>query len=216
MKDPGQRGRIFNPSTQDSKMPDAPNKPAKPAAARKTTRSLARKAVQGDIAPSTKARALGKFVAHEALDAAQGKAIAAALDLVRHDATGTPEQRAKGLRAMLEGASPDDARVLREALTGRLKGETGKKGINPDDVLSDDWRDGGYPYRNLMRRSSYEETKFHLQVELLKLQAWVKETGQRVVILFEGRDAAGKGGAIKRFMEHLNPRVRTRGGAGKA
>jgi polyphosphate kinase 2 (PPK2 family) len=73
-------------------------------------------------------------------------------------------------------------------------------------VLSDDWRDGGYPYRNLMRRSSYEETKFHLQVELLKLQAWVKETGQRVVILFEGRDAAGKGGAIKRFMEHLNPR----------
>jgi hypothetical protein len=104
MKDPGQRGRIFNPSTQDSKMPDAPNKPAKPAAARKTTRSLARKAVQGDIAPSTKARALGKFVAHEALDAAQGKAIAAALDLVRHDATGTPEQRAKGLRAMLEVA----------------------------------------------------------------------------------------------------------------
>jgi polyphosphate kinase 2 len=45
-----------------------------------------------------------------------------------------------------------------------------------------------------------------LQVELLKLQAWVKETGQRVVILFEGRDAAGKGGTIKRFMEHLNPR----------
>jgi 5-formyltetrahydrofolate cyclo-ligase len=66
--------------------------------------------------------------------------------------------------------------------------------------------DGGYPYRNLMRRSAYEETKFHLQVELLKLQAWVKESGQRVVILFEGRDAAGKGGAIKRFMEHLNPR----------
>jgi polyphosphate kinase 2 (PPK2 family) len=45
-------------------------------------------------------------------------------------------------------------------------------------------------------------------VELLKLQAWVKETGQRVVILFEGRDAAGKGGAIKRFMEHLNPAAR--------
>jgi polyphosphate kinase 2 len=187
-------------------MPDAPTKTAKPAAAKRTTRSVARKAAQGDIAPSTKARALGKFIATEAIDAAQGKAIAAALDLVRPGATGTPEQRAKGLRAMLEGASPDDARVLREALTGRLKGESGKKGINPDDLLSDDWRDGGYPYRNLMRRSSYEETKFHLQVELLKLQAWVKETGQRVVILFEGRDAAGKGGAIKRFMEHLNPR----------
>jgi hypothetical protein len=57
-----------------------------------------------------------------------------------------------------------------------------------------------------MRRSTYEAQKYQLQVELLKLQAWVKETGQRVVILFEGRDAAGKGGAIKRFMEHLNPR----------
>ena len=53
---------------------------------------------------------------------------------------------------------------------------------------------------------TYEKQKYHLQVELLKLQAWVKETGQRLVIFFEGRDAAGKGGAIKRFMEHLNPR----------
>ena len=107
---------------------------------------------------------------------------------------------------MFEGASPDDARVLRQALAGRGKGDAASKGINPDDVLADDWRNGGYPYRNLMRRSSYEDTKFHLQVELLKLQAWVKETGQRVVILFEGRDAAGKGGAIKQLMEHLNPR----------
>ena len=45
-----------------------------------------------------------------------------------------------------------------------------------------------------------------MQVELLKLQVWIKETGQRVIILFEGRDAAGKGGTIKRFMEHMNPR----------
>jgi polyphosphate kinase 2 len=65
---------------------------------------------------------------------------------------------------------------------------------------------GGYPYKNLMQRRNYERQKYRLQVELLKLQAWVKETGQKVVILFEGRDAAGKGGTIKRFMEHLNPR----------
>lgn len=77
---------------------------------------------------------------------------------------------------------------------------------NPDDELAEDWRQGGYPYRNLMSRKAYEKQKYRLQVELLKLQAWVKETGQRVVILFEGRDAAGKGGTIKRFMEHLNPR----------
>nr|WP_233265736.1 polyphosphate kinase 2 [Grimontia hollisae] len=52
----------------------------------------------------------------------------------------------------------------------------------------------------------YEKNKHELQIELLKMQGWVKETNQRIVILFEGRDAAGKGGTIKRFMEHLNPR----------
>jgi polyphosphate kinase 2 len=57
-----------------------------------------------------------------------------------------------------------------------------------------------------MRRREYERLKKDLQIELLKVQSWVKDTGQRLVILFEGRDAAGKGGTIKRFMEHLNPR----------
>ena len=64
----------------------------------------------------------------------------------------------------------------------------------------------GYPYDERMRRSEYEQTKRLLQIELLKLQAHVKDTDQKVLILFEGRDAAGKGGSIKRFMEHLNPR----------
>ncbi len=189
-------------------MTDTPVPLPKPTPARKKAKpATPRKAVQGDIAPTTRARAIGKFVAEQAVEAAQGKAVAAALELVRPNAQGTAAERAKGLRAMLEGASADDARVLREALNGRLKSSSSKKGVlHPDDELADDWRDGGYPYRNLMRRSSYESQKFQLQVELLKLQAWVKESGQRVVILFEGRDAAGKGGAIKRFMEHLNPR----------
>jgi polyphosphate kinase 2 len=65
---------------------------------------------------------------------------------------------------------------------------------------------GAAAARHQLTRKSYEQQKYRLQVELLKLQAWVKETGQRIVILFEGRDAAGKGGAIKRFMENLNPR----------
>jgi polyphosphate kinase 2 len=64
----------------------------------------------------------------------------------------------------------------------------------------------GYPYRTRMRRGEYETQKEKLQIELLKVQSWVKATGQRIVILFEGRDAAGKGGAIKRYTEHLNPR----------
>ena len=68
------------------------------------------------------------------------------------------------------------------------------------------FREGVYPYSDRMRRVVYERHKAELQVELLKVQNWVKETGQRIVLLFEGRDAAGKGGTIKRFMEHLNPR----------
>jgi polyphosphate kinase len=65
---------------------------------------------------------------------------------------------------------------------------------------------GAYPYVTRMRRQSYEAQKAKLQAELLKVQRWVAESGQKIVILFEGRDAAGKGGTIKRFMEHLNPR----------
>ncbi len=63
-----------------------------------------------------------------------------------------------------------------------------------------------YPYDKKISRAEYEKQKKELQIELLKMQQWVRDTGQRVVILFEGRDAAGKGGTIKRFMEHLNPR----------
>jgi polyphosphate kinase len=63
-----------------------------------------------------------------------------------------------------------------------------------------------YPYTARMNRDEYERTKRSLQIELLKMQSWVKDNGQRVVVLFEGRDAAGKGGTIKRFTEHLNPR----------
>ncbi len=69
------------------------------------------------------------------------------------------------------------------------------------------FRNGTYPYKTKIRKASYERHKEELQVELLKVQSWVKETGQRIVVIFEGRDAAGKGGTIKRFMEHLNPRA---------
>ena len=63
-----------------------------------------------------------------------------------------------------------------------------------------------YPYPEKMQREEYEAEKQKLQIELLKMQGWVRETGQRIVLMCEGRDAAGKGGTIKRFMEHLNPR----------
>ena len=78
----------------------------------------------------------------------------------------------------------------------------------PDGRVVNTWRED-YPYATKMPRHEYEYRKRPLQIELVKLQNWVKSTGQRVVIVFEGRDAAGKGGTIKRFTEHLNPRGAT-------
>ena len=75
----------------------------------------------------------------------------------------------------------------------------------PGGEVVDTWREN-YPYDERMRREDYEEEKRLLQIELLKLQKWSQSHGHRHVIVFEGRDAAGKGGTIKRFMEHLNPR----------
>ena len=77
--------------------------------------------------------------------------------------------------------------------------------IRPDGREVDTWRKD-YPYDNLLRRTEYDPTKRALQIELLKLQSWAKETGARLVVVFEGRDAAGKGSTIKRFIQHLNPR----------
>lgn len=73
--------------------------------------------------------------------------------------------------------------------------------------LRSNFQSDSYPYAEGIPGRRYEAQKAQLQVELLKVQTWVRETGQRVVILFEGRDAAGKGGTIKRFTEHLNPRT---------
>ena len=107
------------------------------------------------------------------------------------------------IKAILDGASPDDARLLQKSLAGdHAKADKRRT----SDELADDWRNGGYPYKFRMLRRDYEEQKFILQTELLKLQVWMKAARQRLILLFEGRDAAGKGGTIKRFMEHLNPR----------
>ena len=77
--------------------------------------------------------------------------------------------------------------------------------IDADGRAVDTWREN-YPYDERMPREEYDESKYFLQVELLKFQKWAADTGSKHVLLFEGRDAAGKGGTIKRFMEHLNPR----------
>ncbi|MEO1202043.1 MAG: polyphosphate kinase 2 [Pseudomonadota bacterium] len=75
------------------------------------------------------------------------------------------------------------------------------------EQISKLFRDGAYPYPTKIGRHLYEQHKEELQVELLKVQNWVKMSGEKIMLIFEGRDAAGKGGTIKRFMEHLNPRA---------
>ncbi|MDZ8276728.1 polyphosphate kinase 2 [Microbacterium aquimaris] len=95
----------------------------------------------------------------------------------------------------------------------RESGYSVANGHTPDPDLIDPegnpvytWQEG-YPYDERMDRDEYEREKYRLQVELLKFQYWLEDTGGRAIILFEGRDAAGKGGTIKRFTEHLNPRT---------
>jgi polyphosphate kinase 2 len=171
----------------------------------KSSPSLPRRAKSGDIPPKLNMAAVESFVVGEAVDAAQTSKIVAVKDILAH-AGGGSHELIESLEAIIKGASPEDAAILRTALQRPAAPTLVSGARSPDEELAQDWRDGGYPYKNLMSRKNYEKQKYKLQVELLKLQAWVKETGQKVVILFEGRDAAGKGGTIKRMMEHLNPR----------
>lgn len=147
------------------------------------TRSVER----GDVAPVLTEQGIEGFSVHAAADAAAESKVAA-------------------MRDVIAGMQVEESIALLKGMLKQQRMAVGQLSPNPDEELAADWREGAYPYKNLMQRNNYERQKYRLQVELLKLQAWVKETGQKVVILFEGRDAAGKGGTIKRFMEHLNPR----------
>ncbi len=76
----------------------------------------------------------------------------------------------------------------------------------PDHIAEAALASSGFPYHSRLKRKIYDRDLVLLQIELLKLQRWARAEGERIVVLFEGRDAAGKGGAIRRFMRHLNPR----------
>ncbi|GAB2534658.1 polyphosphate kinase 2 [Brachybacterium huguangmaarense] len=107
-----------------------------------------------------------------------------------------------------------DNQSLREFIEQlRDEGYSVTDGHTPDPDLIDPrgnpvytWQEG-YPYETRMDRDAYEREKYLLQIELLKFQYWLEDNDKKAIILFEGRDAAGKGGTIKRFTEHLNPRT---------
>ncbi len=102
----------------------------------------------------------------------------------------TPKEQQGFNGAVPAGAAPGAGAAPPSADQIRLAFETGK-----------------YPYAKKIGRAEYERTKARLQAELLKVQLWAQEKGEKFALIFEGRDAAGKGGTIKRFMEHLNPRA---------
>ena len=116
------------------------------------------------------------------------------------------EEQVRLLREALRNVAPADARLIQKALKAEMQGRRRESHPDPDLELTRDPRPGAYPYRNRMSSKAYEVQKYRLQVELLKMWHWIKANNERVVVLFEGRDAAGKGGTIKRVMEHLNPR----------
>ena len=98
-----------------------------------------------------------------------------------------PEGAAKGGH---EAVVPNEKKAMK--LDKRTRKEMFRKNI--------------YPYKEKLKRKEYEALKYELQIELLKMQNWIRDSGERLLMVFEGRDAAGKGGTIKRMMEHLNPR----------
>lgn len=186
-----------------SRQPAAERSTAKPPASKRSTArpSSPQPPASPALEPALQARK--RVSAREV--AARQETTAVLADIARRYQVGQSGEAHEALRAVIEELSPDDAvAVHRALLQANTQAPAARR--NPDEELATDWREGIYPYRHRMLRRNYEKQKYALQVELLKLQAWVKATGQRVVILFEGRDAAGKGGTIKRMMEHLNPR----------
>ena len=97
-------------------------------------------------------------------------------------------------------------KLLKQGYTVPHGNEEDPELIDPGGSAVETWRED-YPHEELMSRQEYELEKYQLQIELLKFQYWGQDHDLQHVIVFEGRDAAGKGGTIKRFTEHLNPRA---------
>jgi len=101
----------------------------------------------------------------------------------------------------------EQAKKLLIDLTNSEKVMNSKTFTKANDLLKISYAAGEYPYPKKMNTKEYEKEKRLLQIELLKVQKWLKDKNKKIVTIFEGRDAAGKGGTIKRFTEHLNPRI---------
>ena len=123
----------------------------------------------------------------------------------------TPEdvkKQAEALQTVLKSERPaDKIKILKILLKeAQLHEQILDKKDDKENELVEHWETAEYPYKHPMDKKRYKKELYRLQVELLKMQSWVKENNRKIIIIFEGRDAAGKGGTISRFMEHMNPR----------
>ncbi len=162
------------------------------AEAQKTTSPRARKAPKKPLPEAKPASAAANAGANQAPDEATKKSKPAA------QGNGADNSRVNAPAVKPEGASSDQPHPCAAHRLAQMR--------HDPDAIRQAFESGKYPYTTKMRRKAYEQHKAELQVELLKVQEWVRNSGQKIVLIFEGRDAAGKGGTIKRFMEHLNPR----------
>ncbi|MFV0369162.1 MAG: polyphosphate kinase 2 [Hyphomicrobiaceae bacterium] len=148
-------------------------------------------------APSKSASAPASSAADDTNKATKAEGAAA-----KPKAAGQPKTAAQPKAS----AQPKEADQPNEELHGgEIRHRLSEMRHSPD-AIRHAFETGEYPYKTKMKAKEYEKHLVELQTELLKMQAWVKETGEKIVMIFEGRDAAGKGGTIKRFTEHLNPR----------
>jgi len=123
------------------------------------------------------------------------------------EGVGTPDARSpKGEASSKVSPSGVKTKSAPQRKRGQKLHELAEMRHDPE-AIRHAFETGAYPYKSKIKRETYEKHKAELQVELLKVQKWVEETNEKIVVIFEGRDAAGKGGTIKRFMEHLNPRA---------
>ena len=140
--------------------------------------------VLGNTAPANVTKVAVHNAAHKALTRRE----VAIASILEHT-----DDKLEAMQILLSRSSKDEIAAIQRMLE-QTEATQGKSKVSPDDELAPNWRKGGYPYKNLMSRRNYEKQKYLLQVELLKMQAWVKETGARVVICDE---QAALGGSLR-------------------
>lgn len=173
--------------------------PASKKIEKRTVQKPARKASLGDVIPGKNKDEVRDQTVGKRIRAKLNNGVAALGNQIKQ-----PGDKREIVKNYLADFTQEEKSLILKTLKEELSNNPNK--LNRDNELNKNWQDGAYPYKYLLSRKSYEYQKFNLQVELLKLQKWVKQTGSRIILLFEGRDAAGKGGTIKRVMENLNPR----------